>query len=484
MKTTTNKNLEMKFSHTIGVKTLYISLLLFFTLAAGNIFAQTVIHSGVSKHPNLFGQHYERNSTDKSNLCEDFLPTNTFAVGNHQPSLPSYKKIDVAFNPLSLIHLYDSIYFWKWDTLSNGWIFNVKIINFVYDVNNNQTSSLTQLWNGSAWQNSLLYTYTYDANNNQTSSLSQGWNVSVWKNNFLYTYTYDANNNQTSIFSQEWNGSVWDNEFLYIYTYDANNNQTSYLSQYWNGSTWGNPSLSTYTYDANNNQTSSLYQLWNGSSWENTSQSTYTYDANNNQTSILSQIWNGSAWENYFLSTYTYDANNNQTSYLFQDWNGSIWDNGFQYTYTYDANNNQTSSLSQIWNGSTWDNDFQYTYTYDANNFMQSYVLKFFNSIGTISSADSAYYYFHVVNTGVNDLMSQNEGILVYPNPFGNELKISGSGNGGGEVILFDVLGKEILREKISNEETIINTEKLLPGFYLLNYTDGNKAANIKLLKF
>ena len=339
MKTTTNKNLEMKFSHTIGVKTLYISLLLFFTLAAGNIFAQTVIHSGVSKHPNLFGQHYERNSTDKSNLCEDFLPTNTFAVGNHQPSLPSYKKIDVAFNPLSLIHLYDSIYFWKWDTLSNGWIFNVKIINFVYDVNNNQTSSLTQLWNGSVWENNFLSTYTYDTNNNQTSSLTQGWN--------------------------------------------------------------------------------------------------------------------GSAWDNYSLDTYTYDANNNQTSYL-----------------------------SQYWNGSSWYNIFQYTYTYDANNFRKSSVHKFFNSIGTINYADSAYYYFHLVTTGVNDLMSQNEGILVYPNPFGNELKISGSGNGGGEVILFDVLGKEILREKISNEETIINTEKLMSGFYLLNYTNGNKAANTKVLKF
>ena len=134
MKTTTNKNMEMKSSHIIDGKTLILTLLIFFTLTAGNIFAQPVLHSGGSKHPNLFGQHFERNSTGKSNLCEDFLPTNTFAVGNHQPSLPSYNKMNVALYPFSLIALYDSIYNWEWDTLSNDWSFNVKIINIVYNL--------------------------------------------------------------------------------------------------------------------------------------------------------------------------------------------------------------------------------------------------------------------------------------------------------------------------------------------------------------
>ena len=46
------------------------------------------------------------------------------------------------------------------------------------------------------------------------------------------------------------------------------------------------------------------------------------------------------------------------------------------------------------------------------------------------------------------------------------------------------MLGKVILKEKIYSDETIINTEKLSPGFYLLNYTNGNKAANAKVLKF
>jgi hypothetical protein len=46
------------------------------------------------------------------------------------------------------------------------------------------------------------------------------------------------------------------------------------------------------------------------------------------------------------------------------------------------------------------------------------------------------------------------------------------------------MVGKEILREKISSEETIINTEKLSSGVYLLNYSDGNKTLNTTLLKF
>ena len=45
--------------------------------------------------------------------------------------------------------------------------------------------------------------------------------------------------------------------------------------------------------------------------------------------------------------------------------------------------------------------------------------------------------------------------------------------------MLFDVLGKEILRQKTFSSETKINTEKLLPGFYLLNYKEGNKTERI-----
>jgi len=52
-----------------------------------------------------------------------------------------------------------------------------------------------------------------------------------------------------------------------------------------------------------------------------------------------------------------------------------------------------------------------------------------------------------------------------------------------GEMILFDVFGKEILRQKSFASETRIKSEKLLPGVYLLSYVSGNKRENIMVIR-
>jgi hypothetical protein len=176
-----------------------------------------------------------------------------------------------------LIQIFDSIYFWQWDTLSIGLKIYYKNINMAYDASNNLTRYTGQSWNGS-----------------------------IWVNNWQCTSTYDANNNQTSFIGQGWNGSDWANQNQYIYTYDANNNQTSELWQYWNSISWVDDGQLLFTYDANNNRTSELYQQWNDSVWKNVYQYVYTYDPNNNQTSDLRQNWNGTAWENDWQHINTY----------------------------------------------------------------------------------------------------------------------------------------------------------------------------------
>ncbi len=71
----------------------------------------------------------------------------------------------------------------------------------------------------------------------------------------------------------------------------------------------------------------------------------------------------------------------------------------------------------------------------------------------------------------------------VYPNPFSGELKIKGTTEKG-EIILFDVTGKEIIRERTTDEETKINTQKIISGYYVLSYIEENRTSNTKLLKF
>jgi hypothetical protein len=51
-----------------------------------------------------------------------------------------------------------------------------------------------QKWENNVWKNFSLNICTYDINNNQTSDLSQEWAASTWRNNYIYKYTYDNNN--------------------------------------------------------------------------------------------------------------------------------------------------------------------------------------------------------------------------------------------------------------------------------------------------
>jgi|GEM_PF-6560992 len=84
---------------------------------------------------------------------------------------------------------------------------------------------------------------------------------------------------------------------------------------------------------------------------------------------------------------------------------------------------------------------------------------------------------------GIDNLILDAKNVFVYPNPFDSELLLSGTKENG-NVIIVDVLGKEILNQKTNNSETKIKTEKLSQGIYLLKYTEGNRVADFKLLKF
>ena len=385
---------------------------------------------------------------------------------------------------LTPTQIYDSIYYWQWDTITNGWAINPyeKIINIVFDANNNLSSYIGQSWNGSVWENSYQYTFTYNANNYQTSYIGQTWDGSAWVNYFQSATTYDANNNLTSNLVQSWDSSAWMNSFQSTYAYDANNNQTNTLFQFWNSTAWVNSSQDNFTYDANNNQTSDLSQIWVGSAWMNSSLDNFTYDANNNQTSDVGQSWNGSAWVNSSQDIYTYDANNNQTSDVGQSWDGSAWVNSSQYIYAYDANNNLTSELYQSWNGSAWVNSSQTANTFNANNFKISDSYKYWNSNGTrVMSGDSTYYYFHTVNSGIYNLMNAN--ISVYPNPGSGKFTI-GSNSVISAIEIYNLPGERIYADFKFNKQTSnkIDISTYAKGIYFIKIYNGTKISTRKIV--
>ena len=95
---------------------------------------------------------------------------------------------------------------------------------------------------------------------------------------------------------------------------------------------------------------------------------------------------------------------------------------------------------------------------------------------------------FNLVDLSINDQDNQNykkDKILVYPNPFDNQLTIKRNSNEViKEVRLYDLLGKIIFTKKINNQEVKLSTEQLKQGVYLLQtITTDNKIYTNKLIK-
>jgi hypothetical protein len=409
-----------------------------------------------------------------------------------------------------LIQINDSMYLWRWDTVSLGWDVKMKYTDMMYDSLLLQSSYIEKLWNGTVWQTSYKMTNSFDANHNMTHYTSLNWNGSDWVNSWQYTYTYDVNNNQTSCLYTTWNDSVWKNSWRYTYTYDVNNNKTGYMYSSWDGSDWFTFWQYTYTYDPNNYQTGQIYQHWDGISLVNNSKYDYTYDQNNNLIRKLQQAWNDSAWENYNLESITYNASNNPTSGTLENWhindwvnfikysytydasynmirfielgwNGSSWGNSWQDIYSYDANHNETSRLGQIGNGSTWLNSMQFSASYDNDNFMKSHTDRSWNNAGTkVKSGDSIFYYYHTM-LGLNDQLTLEKGINVYPNPNDGKFSLKSEINDG-SVEIYNLLGELIYSNDKFNNQQSIDLSSQPKGLYVIQLNGKNTIYKKKII--
>lgn len=83
-------------------------------------------------------------------------------------------------------------------------------------------------------------------------------------------------------------------------------------------------------------------------------------------------------------------------------------------------------------------------------------------------------------------LLSNNEFSLqkvnVYPNPFEKEIHISLKEEMETELMIFDILGKQVFTKTIQNSDTI-NLDTLQQGIYFLKISQGNSTVSKKLIK-
>jgi hypothetical protein len=80
----------------------------------------------------------------------------------------------------------------------------------------------------------------------------------------------------------------------------------------------------------------------------------------------------------------------------------------------------------------------------------------------------------------LNPVLSNLKGVSVYPNPFMDQITISGN-NELGEVSVFNTLGVQVFQKKIEESNYIISTENWAKGIYVLKFHAQN--TSMKILK-
>ena len=467
----------------IQMKKLILLTLLFYGLATQ---AQLIKSNHSEQNENRFSLYADMLSSEDKFQKINFSSSTNFKLSNasNQPSDKNdiYLPVKVMQSSSFIVRI-DSVYSWTWNSQTNSWNYSDKTIDFIYDSNNQVVEQTTLLWDGSGWTNDYRYTYTYDSNNNLIEELEEDYVNNSWENGRLVTYTFNSNNEQIAYLEQNWSGNMWNNIHQELYTYDANSNQTGTLSQDWNSNAWENTSMVTNTFNANQFQTGALFEIWNGSNWINSRQSTFTYDVNNYLISLLTENWSGSAWENSSQRTNSYDSNNNLITSLVQIWNGFAWVNSNKYNYTYSAAQVVSTQTGQSWINNLWETIYIVTYSRDVDLNLEALVLQFADSSGQLVYSDSLRWYQHNV-IGIDETDGQGLLVNAYPNPFHNKLQIELTMpiDRLQEVIISDLLGKDIFRQSISNSEIAIDTDEFPAGIYFIRVTN-KPFISFKLIK-
>jgi len=172
----------------------------------------------------------------------------------------------------------------EWDTLNNVWnpIFadsffytgsNMSLVKgFTYDVVM------------ASWIKSELYTLTYDVSNNLTAVLTQIWEPlsSAWIDDRKSDYLFNGSNQLLSSLNTNWDGSVWTPEYKDSFQYASGPYPSERIYQEWDPGTsvLVNLQKNLYLFNSLNQITEDNSFMWNtlSSGWDNGDKFNYYYE--------------------------------------------------------------------------------------------------------------------------------------------------------------------------------------------------------------
>lgn len=391
--------------------------------------------------------------------------------------------------------------------------------DWTYDLKNNLTFKSTERKGMSSVNNvstiedlrrveNQLDQYIFDQNNNQTSSTHKNWNT-AWVNSIKDSSIYNSNNKISSKLSYKWNtiSKAWVNSIKETTIYDIHGYDSVKLVQVWKSTIWVDSvkTITSFVINGKLEQGCQTTQKSINGTWSNTMKVIFTIDLTDMNApktiSMLMQQWTVGAWSDLFRYTnisyrdgydgmFTYSAdmwiNNAWVNVSSRIFNGNVLteDNGFSKTITtYDTYFKVLNELVQNNLNNKWTTISLKTAKYNANNLaMYNTIKQFVND--TVSLSDSTVYYYHNQLTE-NQKLKQNIGsISLFPNPNDGYFKVNSSDAKVYSIEVYNVSGLKVycntrINQIISDE---IDLSDLPKGVYFVKIIGATQTVSQKII--
>ena len=342
--------------------------------------------------------------------------------------------------------------------------------------------------NSTTWNPVFRYTYEYDEQDRMTSyTVGSQWSDGHWQFYNIFDFTYDEFDRVITNHITSWNGVGYadsHSEFRYEYddegrlicesyfifnvnySYDMYFNRWLYnykngklankcYQRYYLDTGWLNYDMYLYSY-YENEVSAVLHQTSTSDSlWHNNEKQLYEYGDDGETTFITTQTWTvNDEWVNKSRTTKTYNENGTLTQELYQAWQNEEWVDKRRCDYTLDNYGNCTEGhwkdyVDGEWIDSESNNTLFVQYNEGASILSES-----------VQNYQAKYsYQFSSIN---ESLSHQAE---AFPNPGTDQLTIQTNAPFT-EVIVYDLLGRQVFSQAISETTIHINTENWPFGVY------------------
>jgi hypothetical protein len=413
-------------------------------------------------------QAQQKNNQMLSHSKEKMMNLQQKAFPDRESFVPKLKMN--TYNPKAIV--------WRCDTITAFDSLDSKVVRRIsnYSINGNLLVEYTQKWNANTWIDDSRYTPTYDPNGYIISGLNENWSNNSWINNYKRSFTNDANGNMLTYLFEEWSNNSWMNYGKHTYTYNSNGNMLTELQESWNNNTWTNSSKSTYTYTINGNLLTQISENWTNNAWVNNGKNTYSYNSNNKILSIIHENWQN-AWVNNFKYDLTYDVNGFENQWISLNWNNNTWINNYKYSYINDIYGNSISGKYEIWENNNWHQ--RITMFLFGNNI----------SIANIDILDLVLYRYTATYKSFTNGITENKDnvqLSIYPNPATNNLCINLQQLNdlqNTSVTVFDMQGKLLLQQTITQQQTELNINQFAKGIYVVKVQNEKEIMQSKFIK-